>query len=143
MRLTAGEARRRAASSDHAVLATTRPDGTIDLVPVCFAMEVERDDPIVAIPIEQVKPKGAGPLQRERNLAANPKASLLCERWDAADWSRLWWVRLRLEAIESPPDGLAAGLETGLRARYPQYSAATFDRLLVFRIVEAAGWSAS
>lgn len=137
MRLTEVGARRRAVAADHGVLCTQRPDGRIDAVPACFAL----DGDLLAIPIDRLKPKEPGPLQRVRNLAAHGEATFLCERWDAADWSRLWWVRLRLRRIEAdePSTERLAGL---LRSRYRQYQAEPFERLLVFRVEEVSGWSA-
>ncbi|CCI52929.1 MAG: pyridoxamine 5'-phosphate oxidase family protein [Tetrasphaera jenkinsii] len=73
MRLAEDEARRRLAAYDHGVLGTTHRDRGADLVPVVFAIDGDH----VAIPIDTVKPKSAGRLQRERNLAADPRATLL------------------------------------------------------------------
>jgi len=137
MKLSSTGARRRAQQADHGVLSTLRADGRIDTVPACFAI----DGDLLAVPIDRLKPKDPGPLQRTRNLAAHPEATFLCERWDAADWSRLWWVRLRvrLVAVDPAATDRLAGL---LRSRYPQYRTTAFERLLVFRIEEVSGWSA-
>ena len=138
MQLTEVGARRRAVVADHGVLCTLRPDGLIDAVPACFAL----DGDLLAIPIDRVKPKAPGSLQRARNLEAHAEATFLCERWDAADWSRLWWVRLRLRRIEADEPSIThlGGL---LRSRYRQYQTAPFERLLVFRIEDVSGWSAT
>ena len=138
MKLHEDEARRRAAGADHAVLGTLRPDGRIDLVPACFGI----DGDVVAVPVDRVKPKRGSTLQRERNLAAEPRATLLCEAWDATDWTRLWWVRLRLERSEEPRATIER-LEAGLRERYPQYRDEPFATVLTFRIRAVDGWSAS
>jgi len=138
MRLTADEALGLATDADHGVLGTLRDGEGPDLVPVCFAIEGTS----LAIPIDRVKPKASVDLQRIRNLMADKRATLLVERWDADDWSRLWWVRLRLEA--SSVDGqLASRLANLLRERYPRYRTTSFERLLTFRIGEVSGWSAS
>ena len=137
MRLMAGDALRRASTADHGVLGTLRAGQGPDLVPVCFAIDGDR----LAIPIDRVKPKRATELQRLRNLALDQRATLLVEQWDAADWSRLWWVRLRLEAAGA--DGHAERLVAGLRERYPRYRTASFDAVLTFRIVEVTGWAAT
>jgi PPOX class probable F420-dependent enzyme len=129
---------RLAAAADHGVLATLEPARGADLVPVCFAIVGE----FVAVPIDSVKPKGSTALGRIRNLERDPRATLLTERWDAGDWSRLWWVRLSLRRVEVPDD-VAAGLVDGLRARYPQYRDAPFADVLTFRIEHVGGWSAS
>lgn len=138
MRPTADEALRWAATADHGVLGTLRAGQGPDLVPVCFAIEAPR----LAIPVDRVKPKASADLQRIRNLMADPRATLLVEGWDAADWSRLWWVRLRLEPKPAAP-AEAARLAALLSDRYPQYRTAPFERLLTFRIVEVTGWAAS
>ena len=138
MKLPADEARRRAAGGDHGVLATLHPTRGVDTVPAAFVI----DGDLVAIPIDQVKPKASTDLQRSRNLDADPRASLLCEHWDPADWSRLWWVRITLRRSDEPA-AVVVELEAGLRHRYPQYESAPFPAILTFRIVEITGWSAS
>ena len=127
-----------AAGADHGVLGTLGHDGHADLVPACFAI----DGDVVGIPIDQVKPKAGTRLQRERNLERDPRATLLVEHWDAADWARLWWVRLRLER-SSEAGSVVAGLEASLRRRYPQYADTPFVSILTFRIKAVSGWSAS
>lgn len=136
MRLTDDEARARLAAHDHGVLSTVHVDRGVDAVPVAFAV----GDTRVGIPVDLVKPKSSTRLQRERNLEADPRASLLVEHWDRADWSQLWWVRAELRW---EPD--AGRHETSLGAlladRYPQYREQPFARVLVFRIVAVTGWS--
>ena len=138
MHLTRDEALRRATAADHGVLATLHQSRGADLVPACFAIEGDR----VAIPVDSVKPKGSTALGRIRNLERDPRATLLVEHWDAADWSRLWWVRLLLVRTAEPPD-LVAALEDALRRRYRQYATAPFVEILTFRIDQIAGWAAS
>lgn len=138
MHLERAEALRRAAAADHGVLATLHEPRGADLVPACFAILDDR----VAIPIDSVKPKGSTALGRIRNLERDPRATLLVEHWDAADWSRLWWVRLLLRRSEEPPERVAA-LERALRDRYPQYAKARFVEILTFRIEVVGGWAAS
>jgi hypothetical protein len=138
MKLSAEEARRRAAAADHGILATLHPSRGVDAVPAAFMIDGE----LVAIPIDRVKPKASTDLQRTRNLDADPRASLLCEHWDPVNWSRLWWVRISLRRADEPPE-IVAGLEAGLRRRYPQYESAPFAGILTFRIVDITGWSAS
>ena len=138
MHLDKAEALQRATEADHGVLATLNASRGADLVPACFSIA----EGWLAVPIDTVKPKGSTALTRIRNLERDPRATLLVEGWDAVDWSRLWWVRLFLVRAEAP-DALAARLESGLRARYPQYARAGFVELLTFRIDHVAGWSAS
>jgi hypothetical protein len=138
MHLDRAEALRRATAADHGVLATLHQSRGADLVPACFAIEGDR----VAIPVDSVKPKGSTALGRIRNLERDPRATLLVEHWDAADWSRLWWVRLLLVRTAEPAERVAA-LERALRLRYSQYATAPFVEILTFRIDHIGGWAAS
>lgn len=137
MRLTVEDALGRAAAADHATLATNRHGEGPDVVPACFAIEGAR----LAIAIDRVKPKATTDLQRARNLDVDPRATLLVEHWDAEDWSRLWWVRLRLERSTEGP-ATVQRLERQLRRRYPQYAEDPFAAVLTFRITAVFGWAA-
>ena len=68
------------------------------------------------------------------NLAADPRASLLVEHWDAGDWSRLWWVRADLEHVaEPPPAAIASGaLFAGAGLRLRSATLAFMSKLMVF-----------
>ena len=138
MHLDRDEALRRAVSADHGVLATRKDTGVADLVPACFA--IVRGS--LAVPVDSVKPKRSTALGRIRNLERDPRATLLVDHWDPADWSRLWWVRLALVRRDLP-EGVAAALERGLRDRYPQYAREPFVALLTFEIESVVGWSAA
>jgi PPOX class probable F420-dependent enzyme len=96
-------------------LATTRPDGRPHVVPCCFVLV--GDTVYSAV---DAKPKSTLALQRLRNLAVHPAASLLVDHYEE-DWTRLWWVRL---------DGAARVLDSGaereaaleaLTVKYAQY----------------------
>ena len=132
------EAVRRAAATDHGVLATLERTRGADLVPACFAIV----DDWLAVPVDSVKPKGSTALGRIRNLERDPRATLLVEHWDPADWSRLWWVRLSLRRSDAPAEMLAE-LVAALRGRYAQYRNAPFTEILAFRIEHVGGWSAT
>jgi PPOX class probable F420-dependent enzyme len=118
-------------------LATADQRGAPHVVPVCFAVE----DDNLYITIDR-KPKGdPRALKRLRNLAENPVAAFVADRWDE-DWARLCWVMLR-----GPAEILDAGAEHDraqdlLRARYPQYRSMRLSDLPVvaLRIRRAAGW---
>ena len=93
MRLSEGEARARLAAQDHGILCTAHAERGVDAVPVAYTVD---DGGYVGVPIDRVKPKASSRLQRERNLEADPRATLLVEHWDRDDWSQLWWVRAEL-----------------------------------------------
>jgi PPOX class probable F420-dependent enzyme len=132
------EARRRASAAEHGVLATINRTGAPDLVPVCFSIV----DDAVAIPVDSVKPKRSTALGRIRNLERDPRATLLLEHWDAADWTRLWWVRASLVRVNVPAE-LGGRLVAALRDRYPQYATVDFAAVLTFRIEKIGGWEAA
>ena len=140
MKLPTDEARTRLGAQVHGVLCTLHPRRGPDAQPVVYAVG---DDGTVGIPIDRVKPKSSSRLQRENNLAADPRGSLMVEWWETEDWSRLWWVRARLEHVPDPPPVLVEVLADRLARGVPQYAAKPFDRVLVFRIVEVTGWAAS
>ena len=140
MKLSSDEARARLAANVHGVLATLHPQRGPDPQPVVYAVS---DDDHVGVPIDRVKPKASSRLQREDNLAADPRGSLLVEHWDAEDWSRLWWVRAELEHVDDPPQRLTDDLADRLAGTVPQYADKPFHRVLVCRIVAVTGWAAS
>jgi hypothetical protein len=137
MRLDDAEVLARLASHDHAVLCTLHTSRGVDAVPVAYALDA---DGYVGIPVDLVKPKASLRLQRERNLEADPRATLLAEHWDRADWTRLWWVRAELN-WQPDDDARAAALADALADRYPQYRDRPFARVLVLRITGLSGWS--
>jgi PPOX class probable F420-dependent enzyme len=69
------------------------------------------------------KPKRSTDLRRLRNIAAEPRVSLLADHY-ADDWARLWWARADGVA-RVVPDGAVrdAGLAL-LRRKHPQYAEA-------------------
>lgn len=139
MRLARDEASRRLDAAIHGVLCTIHPDRGPDPVPVVFA--VHRDQ--IGIPVDTVKPKTATRLRREANLALDPRASLLVERWDPDDWSRLWWVRAHLLYVPGPDPRIAEALAQQLADRVRQYAERPFHHLLVFRLTALTGWAAT
>lgn len=134
MRLTEREALARLARHDHGILTTLHAERGVDAVPVVYALV----DGFVGIPVDLVKPKASTRLQRERNLAADPRATLLIEHWDRHDWSRLWWVRAELCW---QPEADQAALADALAAKYPQYRDRPFHRVIVLRLGRVSGWA--
>lgn len=138
MRLAEDEARVRLAAHEHGILCTVHAERGVDAVPVAYAVD---DDGYVGVPVDRVKPKASSRLQRERNLEADPRATLLVEHWDPADWSRLWWVRAELRWQSDAVADRTASLAAQLAGRYPQYRDQPFARVLVLRIVGVTGWA--
>jgi len=101
MKLTADEARARLAAQVHGVCCTLHPERGPDPVPVVYALD---DDGFVGIPVDRVKPKASSRLQRERNLEADPRATLLVDHWDRDDAQH-----------QHPVEGLVRVLGDGVR----------------------------
>lgn len=140
MRLSEDEARSRLGAQVHGVFCTLHPQRGPDPQPVVYAVS---DDGHIGVPIDRVKPKASSRLQREDNLAADPRGSLLIDHWEVADWSRLWWVRADVEHVDDPPPSLVDELADLLARAVPQYADKPFHRVLVCRIVRVTGWAAS
>jgi PPOX class probable F420-dependent enzyme len=99
-------------------LATVARDGRPRLVPVCFALAGD----VIYHAVDH-KPKVTRRLARLRDLAADPRASLLADHYDDADWSALWWVRAdgRARVLADTAEDEAAHALDLLTRRYAQY----------------------
>ncbi|PYM90979.1 MAG: TIGR03668 family PPOX class F420-dependent oxidoreductase [Candidatus Rokuibacteriota bacterium] len=113
-------------------LGTADREGQPLVVPVCYVF-----DGRACFSAIDAKPKRVAPraLRRVRNIADNPRVSLVVDRYDE-DWSQLCWVIVQGRADilgEGPERALAVDL---LRAKYPQYRAMGLDRdtAIVIRI---------
>jgi hypothetical protein len=150
VKLTEQEALALLAAHDHGILCTLHPERGIDAVPVVYVNDAHG---YVGIPVDRVKPKSSLRLQRERNLEADDRATLLIEHWDRDDWSQLWWVRAELrwhsnhnnqQTQDQQTHDREATLADELARRYPQYQVdQPFAKVLVLRIVGVTGWAAT
>jgi PPOX class probable F420-dependent enzyme len=132
------EAQRRFLSSRRiAHLATADAAGVPYVVPVCFAVAEET----LYITIDE-KPKGDPlRLRRLRNLAENPAAAIVVDRYDE-DWTRLGWVLLRGRAEILPAGEEHDRAQALLQERYPQLARMDIAALPVIAlpIGRAASW---
>jgi PPOX class probable F420-dependent enzyme len=138
VRLGEEDARARLRRAEHGVFCTVHARRGVDAVPVVFVVGAGH----VGIPVDRVKPKASMRLQRERNLEADPRATLLVDHWDRDDWSQLWWVRAELRWRPDPPAGLVAALSDRLARRHAQYRDHPFERILVLELAAISGWAA-
>lgn len=118
-------------------LATADAGGAPHVVPVCYAIA----DATLYVTIDEKPKRRDVPLQRLRNILANPEAAVTVDRWDE-DWARLAWVMLRGRA-EILHDGAEHDrAQALLRARYPQYRAMDLAPLpvIALRIKRATSW---
>lgn len=119
-------------------LATVRTDGRPHQVPVVFACAGE----LVYLPVDG-KPKSGKSLLRLRNIATEPRVSLLADHY-AEDWSALWWVRVDGHAQTCEDTATVTGAHELLRAKYPQYASVTLEPVVIeVRVQRVASWSAS
>jgi PPOX class probable F420-dependent enzyme len=112
---TTEDARARFATAVVAHLATVDEHGQPHVVATTFAVE---DDQIIMV--VDHKPKTSYNLKRLRNIAVNPRVTVLVDHYDD-EWSRLWWVRAdgTARVIEHAPD--REELIRKLQAKYQQY----------------------
>ena len=118
-------------------LATVDPAGAPHVVPVCYAL----DGASLFITIDEKPKRTDRPLQRLQNIAANPAAALVVDRYDE-DWRRLGWVMLRGPAEILRGGAEHAAAQSLLRARYPQLRAMALEGLpvIAIRIARVTGW---
>ena len=138
MRLSLAQCWTLLASAERGVLSTRNQRDTIDAVPVCFAVVGKT----VVSPVDQIKPKETIDLARVWNARHTGTATLLCDHWDADDWSRLWWVRAHLILREDSTADIAR-YEDALRGKYRQYRGASFPQVLIFDVERLLGWTAA
>ncbi len=134
-------ARQLLAAARVARFATRTPDGRPHLVPVAFALSGD-----VAYHDVDHKPKATRRLARLAHLAADPRAALLADHYDDADWSALWWVRADgrarvLDDVAAPEAARALDL---LARRYPQYRAhRPAGPVVALDVERLTGWAAA
>ncbi|MDE0031555.1 MAG: TIGR03668 family PPOX class F420-dependent oxidoreductase [Deltaproteobacteria bacterium] len=121
------------------ILATVDEHGQPLNVPFCFAF----DGACLYSPIDE-KPKAAGPreLKRIRNIRANPRVSVVVQRYDDEDWSRLAHIIIHGEArilTDGDTHGKAVRL---LRRKYSQYRTMALDQrpVIQIRVVRCIRW---
>jgi PPOX class probable F420-dependent enzyme len=107
-------------------------------VPISFAL----DEETLYFAVDS-KPKRTTNLKRVRNLAANPRVSVLVDHYED-DWNRLWWVRMDGDARVVTDDAEAHRAIQLLAARHPQYRAnPPGGPVVAIAIGAMTGWSSS
>lgn len=143
------------AGARRAILATIAPDGRPRLVPICFVLDPVR--PVLFTPLDEKPKRTEDPrrLARVGDVLADPRVSVLVDRWDE-DWTRLAWLRCHgMASIMGPRGtGSAAGgadrsdehaaATTALRAKYPQYATHRLGTRPIIRVAieRATSWGA-
>ena len=110
----------------HAVahLATAGADGAPHVVPLCYARIADR---LYFVADDKPKRRGPRALKRLANIAANPRVALVVDDYDA-DWNRLAYLLLHLEATVVDQEAEYDAALAALRQRYPQYTAMPLRR---------------
>jgi PPOX class probable F420-dependent enzyme len=138
VRLAEREARARFATVPVARLGTADAQGRPHVVVVTFAVEGDT----IYTAVDQ-KPKSGTNLKRLRNVAENPRVTLLADRY-SDDWDTLWWVRADgLAVILADQRQMADPLRL-LANRYWQYRQAPPTGPVIAVTVERwSGWAAA
>jgi PPOX class probable F420-dependent enzyme len=103
-------------------LGTADAGGQPLVVPVCYAFDGAR----IYSAIDR-KPKRTRGLRRVRNIAENPRVSLVVDEYHE-EWRRLCWVIVdgRADLVTGGPE-FAQAMDL-LVAKYPQYRTLSFER---------------
>jgi PPOX class probable F420-dependent enzyme len=127
----------RLAGARVARLATADASAIPHVVPVCFVLA---GSGIFSVIDDKPKPTRTR-LRRLRNLAANPRASLLVDHYEE-DWNELWFVMVEGPTTLVTSESAFVEIVAMLRAKYPQYRAMNLafathpmNRLAVERVV--------
>ncbi|HXB46523.1 MAG TPA: TIGR03668 family PPOX class F420-dependent oxidoreductase [Streptosporangiaceae bacterium] len=137
MRLDPADARTRFAGSAVLRLATAGAGARPHLVPCTFAVDGSGR---VVIGIDN-KPKSSASLRRLRNIAENPRVSMLADHY-ADDWAQLWWARADGVATIERYGEEHAGHWALLKSKYPQYAGQVLDGPVIVVTVESwSGWA--
>jgi PPOX class probable F420-dependent enzyme len=138
VRLPEREARARFATEPVARLGTADAQGRPHVVVVTFAVEGD----MIYTAVDQ-KPKSGTNLKRLRNVAENPRVTLLADHY-SDDWDALWWVRADGRAeILADRRQMAEPLRL-LADRYRQYrQAPPAGPVLAVTVERWSGWAAA
>jgi PPOX class probable F420-dependent enzyme len=138
VRLAEDEARARFATVPVARLGTADARGQPHVVVVTFAIEGDT----VYTAVDQKRKSGTN-LKRLRNVAENPRVTMLADEY-SDDWDTLWWVRADgRAAILADQRQMAAPLRL-LADRYRQYrEAPPTGPVLAVTVERWSGWAAA
>ena len=99
-------------------LATADGTGAPHVVPICFALV---DDTLYIAIDEKPKTGDFRSLRRLRNIAENPRVSIVADVYHDGDWSKLGFVLVRATARVLSEGAEHAQAIRALRDKHPQY----------------------
>jgi PPOX class probable F420-dependent enzyme len=119
-------------------LATADRTAVPQVVPVCFGLA---EDALYITIDQKPKREGGRPLKRLRNIAENPRVSVVFDRYDE-DWRRLAWVMLHGRAAIMSDGAEHDRAQSLLRARDRQLEAMQIGKLpvIVIAIERVSSW---
>jgi PPOX class probable F420-dependent enzyme len=136
--MDASEMRRRLTEARVARLATAGAEGLPHIVPIAFA----HDHVNLYFAVDE-KPKRTRDLKRLRNIAWNPRVSVLVDHYED-DWTRLWWIRVDGVARVIGHEAEAERAVDLLVAKYAQYERARpRGPVVAISIERMTGWAAA
>ena len=111
-------------------LATADATGVPHVIPVCYAV---MDGAIYSVLDQKPKRASLTRLRRVRNILANPRVSLVVDRYEE-NWERLWYILIsgHAELLEEGAERPAA-IQV-LREKYTQYRPMNIDPNPVIKI---------
>jgi PPOX class probable F420-dependent enzyme len=131
-----GEQRRRVAEARVARIGTVDEQGRAHLVPIVFVLAGDR--------LYSTFDDAPRPAKRLRNLARDPRATVLVDAYDE-DWSTVWWVRLRGRGRVVEDAEERAHARRLLWEKYPQFGEAAAAEgagpVMAVDVEEWAGWA--
>jgi PPOX class probable F420-dependent enzyme len=90
------------------------------------------------------KPKTTTALRRLDNVRARPGVTVLVDHYDDADWSALWWVRMRGDAtvVDDGPQ-LVTAIDALARRYAPYREERPGGPAIVINVADVTSWSAT
>lgn len=137
-RMDEQEMRRRFAQARVSRIGTIDERGRAHMVPIVHVLDGDT--------LYSSTDAGPRPVKRLRNLARDPRATVLVDDYDE-DWARVWWVRARGtgRAIEGGPEWEHA--QRLLHEKYPQFGDTPDEEgagpVMAIDVEEWTGWAYS
>jgi PPOX class probable F420-dependent enzyme len=130
------ELRRRVGEARVARVGTVDEQGRAHLVPIVFVVDGDR--------LYSATDDGPRPAKRLRNLARDPRATVLVDAYDE-DWAQVWWVRLAGRGRTVTDAGERAHALALLWEKYPQFGDAPPEEaagpVMAVDIERWSGWA--